>query len=63
MKMPFGLYGPKHQKIPYTVEAVAAENPEYLIWALDDVNLDRWPGLTEEIRTQLNRRGKLPGGY
>ena len=44
MLMPFG----KH--VTRTVDQVADEDPAYLRWACENVDMDRWPKLFECIR-------------
>ena len=51
--MPFGKY--KGER----VDTVAADNPDWLRWALRDVDMGRWPGLYGYIREVLRRRGEL----
>ena len=54
--MPFGRYS----KAPaQTVDQVAREDPGYLRWALETVDMDRWPGLYGCIRETLSRLGEL----
>ena len=51
--MPFG----KHKG--ERVDAVAEDDPGYLRWAMEGVDMDRWPGLYSYIREALARRGEL----
>ena len=53
LTMPFG----KHKGL--TVDAVAADDPGYLRWLMRESDLDRYPGLYENIREVLARRGEL----
>ncbi|KKL61548.1 hypothetical protein LCGC14_2194200 [marine sediment metagenome] len=53
LTMPLGKYKGE------TVDAVAADHPSYLRWLLENVKLDRYPGLFENIREVLARRGEL----
>ena len=57
MSMPFGKYGSCQPA--YTVDQVADEDPGYLRWACESVDMDRWPGLFEHIRETLVRKGEL----
>ena len=51
--MPFG----KHKGS--RVDDLATDEPDYLRWVLEEVDMDRWPGLHDYIREALHRRGEL----
>ena len=51
--MPFGKYK------GWRIAATVAENPGYLRWAMEEVDMDRWPGLFAAIREELARKGEL----
>ena len=51
--MPFG----KHKG--QTIGSTAEEDPGYLRWAMENVDMDRWPGLFAAIREELARKGEL----
>ena len=41
------------------IDSVASFDPSYLRWALEEVDMDRWPGLHEQVREALRRAGEL----
>ena len=51
--MPFG----RHKGT--RVDDLATDEPDYLRWALEEVDMDRWPGLHEQVREALRRAGEL----
>ena len=51
--LPFG----KHKG--ERVDTVAEVDPAWLRWALEEVDMDRWPGLFDYIREALRRQGEL----
>ena len=51
--MPFGKH--KGERI----DNLAHEDPGYLNWALEEVDMDRWPGLYQQVREALIRAGTL----
>ena len=50
--IPFGKY--KGTRI----DTLAHDDPDYLRWALENVALDRWQGLTDHILEALRRAGE-----
>lgn len=52
-RMPFGKYK------DWSIEAAMEENPGYLRWMMENVDMDRWPGLFAAIREELARKGEL----
>ena len=41
------------------VDSIVDFDPSYLRWAVEEVDMDRWPGLYDYIREALRRRGEL----